>query len=62
MDIMDKLIERALKVRNSLMHCAVAYGIYACRQCAYFQNGCRNELMLDATTVIERLIEEVGNG
>ena len=59
---MDKLTERALEMRGSLMHCAVAYDIYACRQCAYFQNGCRNELMLDAVNVIERLIENVDNG
>ena len=59
---MNNLIERALEVRNSLMHCAVAYDIYACRQCAYFQNGCRNELMLDAVNVIERLIENVDDG
>ena len=62
MDIMDKLIERALKVRNSLMHCAVAYGIYACRQCAYYEHGCRYTMMLDAAKVIERLIEEIDDG
>ena len=59
---MNKLIERALEMRDSLRHCAVVYGIYACRQCAYFQNGCRNELMLDAVNVIERLIENVDDG
>ena len=59
---MKKLIERALEVRDALMHCAVACDIYACRQCAYFQNGCRNELMLDAVNVIERLIENADNG
>ena len=56
---MDKLIERALEVRDSLRHCVAADGIGACRQCTYFQNGCRNELMLDAVSVIERLIDEV---
>ena len=59
---MDKLIERALEVRNSLMHCVTADGIGACRQCAYFQNGCRNELMLDTVNIIEQLIENVDNG
>ena len=59
---MNKLIERALEMCGSLMHCAVSCDIYACRQCAYFQNGCRNELMLDAVNVIERLIENVDDG
>ena len=59
---MNKLIEKALEVCNSLMHCIAADGIYACRQCAYFHNGCRNELMLDAVNVIERLIENVDDG
>ena len=59
---MKELIERAFEIRNALKRCAVAYDMYACRQCAYLENGCRNELMLDATTVIERLIEEVGHG
>ena len=31
---MDKLTERALEMCDSLIHCAVGYGIYACRQCA----------------------------
>ena len=59
---MDKLTERALEMCGSLIHCAVGYGIYACRQCAYFQNGCCKELMLDAVNVIERLIDEVDDG
>ena len=58
---MNNLIERALEVRDSLRYCVAADGIYACRQCAYFQNGCRNELMLDVVNVIERLIEEIGH-
>ena len=59
---MKELIERAFEIRNDLKYCAVGYDKYTCRQCAYLENGCRNELMLDATTVIERLIEEVSHG
>ncbi len=62
MDIMDKLIERAVEVRDSLIHCVVATGVYTCRQCTYYEYGCRNELMLDAAKVIEKLIEEVDGG
>lgn len=58
---MGKLIERALEVRDALRYCVAADGIGACRQCAYFQNGCRKELMLDAVNIIERLIDEVDN-
>ena len=54
---MDKLIERALEVRDSLMHCVVADGIGACRRCAYYEHGCRYTLMLDSAKVIERLIK-----
>ena len=59
MNIMDKLIERALEVRDSLRHCVAADGIGACRQCAYYGHGCRYTLMLDSAKVIERLIENV---
>ena len=59
---MDKLIERALEMRGSLMHCAVACDIYACRQCPYYEHGCRYTMMLDAAKVIERMIEEVDGG
>ena len=62
MDIMDKLIERALKVRNSLRHCVAADGIGACRQCAYYEHRCRYTLMLDSAKVIEKLIEEADGG
>ena len=59
---MDKLIERALEVRDSLRHCVAADGIGACRQCTYYEHGCRYRLMLDAVNVIERLIENVDDG
>ena len=59
---MDKLIERALEMCGSLMHCVAADGIGACRQCAYYEHGCRYRLMLDAVNVIERLIENVDGG
>ena len=59
---MNNLIERALEVRDSLRHCVTADGIGACRQCAYYEHGCRYTLMLDSAKVIERLIEEVDNG
>ena len=59
---MDELIERAFEVRDALRYCVAADGIGACRQCAYFQNGCRYTLMLDNAKVIERLIEEVDDG
>ena len=58
---MKELIERAFEMRNALKHCAVAYNMYVCKQCAYLENGCRNELMFDAAKVIDRLIEEVGH-
>ena len=59
---MDELTERALEVRDSLRHCVAADGIGACRQCAYYEHGCRYRLMLDAVNVIERLIENVDDG
>lgn len=59
---MDKLIERALEVRNALRYCVAMDGIYACRQCAYYEHGCRYAMMLDAAKVIEKLIEEVDGG
>ena len=59
---MDKLIERALEVRDSLRHCVAADGIGACRQCTYYEHGCRYRLMLDSAKVIEKLIEEVDGG
>ena len=59
---MDKLIERALEVCDSLRHCVAVDGIGACRQCAYYEHGCRYTMMLDATKTIERLIEEVDGG
>lgn len=59
---MDELIKRALEVRNSLRHCVAADGIGACRQCPYYEHGCRYTMMLDAAKVIERLIEEVDGG
>lgn len=59
---MDELIKRAFEVRDALRHCTAADGIYACIQCAYFENGCRNALMLEAAKVIERMIEEINNG
>ena len=59
---MDKLIERALEMRGSLMHCVAADGIGACRQCSYYEHGCRYTLMLDSAKVIEKLIEEVDGG
>ena len=59
---MDKLTERALKMSDSLRHCVAADGIGACRQCAYYEHGCRYTLMLDSAKVIERLIEEVDDG
>ena len=59
---MDKLIERALEVRDSLRYCVAMDGIYACRQCAYYEHGCRYTLMLDSAKVIERLIEEADGG
>ena len=59
---MDKLIERAFEVRDNLRYCVAIDGIYACRQCAYSEHGCRYTMMLDAAKVIERLIEEIDNG
>ena len=59
---MDNFIERALEVRDSLRHCVAADGIGACRQCTYYEHGCRYTLMLDAVNVIERLIEDVDDG
>ena len=59
---MDKLIERALEMRNALRYCVAADGIGACRQCAYYEHGCRYTMMLDSAKVIERLIEEVDGG
>ena len=59
---MDKLTERALEMCGSLRHCVAADGIGACRQCTYYEHGCRYTLMLDASKVIERLIEEVDDG
>ncbi len=58
---MKELIERALEVRDSLRHCVAADGIGACRQCAYYEHGCRYTMMLDAAKVIGRLIEETNN-
>ena len=59
---MKELIERAFEVRDALRHCVAADGIGACRQCTYYEHGCRYTLMLDAAKVIERLIEEVDGG
>ena len=59
---MDKLTERALEVRDSLRHCVAADGIGACRQCPYYEHGCRYALMFDSAKVIEKLIEEVDGG
>ena len=59
---MDKLTERAFEVRDALRYCVGGEGIYNCRQCAYYEHGCRYTLMLDAAKVIERLIEEVDGG
>lgn len=59
---MEKLIKRAFEVSDSLRHCVAADGIGACRQCAYYEHGCRYTLMLDSAKVIERLIDGVDNG
>ena len=59
---MDELTERALEVRDSLRHCVAADGIGACRQCTYYEHGCRYTLMLDDAKVIERLIEGIDGG
>lgn len=59
---MDKLIERALEVCSHLRHCVAVKGVYGCRQCAYYEHGCRYTLMLDSAKAIERLIEEVDDG
>ena len=58
---MDELIKRAFEVRDALRHCVAAGGVYACRQCSYFENGCRYTLMLEAAKVIERMIKETNN-
>ena len=64
---MDELIKRAFEVRDNLRYCVacVDYGdpdVTECKKCVYHNIGCINTLMLDATTVIERLIEEVDGG
>ena len=59
---MDKLIERAFEVCNNLRHCVALEGVYGCRQCAYYEHGCRYTMMLDAAKVIEKLIGEVDGG
>ena len=64
---MDELIKRAYEVRDNLRYCVacVDYGdpdVTECKKCVYCNNGCINTLMLDAAKVIERMIEEAGNG
>ena len=59
---MGELVERAFEVRDNLRHCIAADGVHACRQCPYYEHGCRYTLMLDSAKVIERLIEEVDDG
>lgn len=59
---MDKLIERALEMRNALRYCAGVEGIHTCSLCAYSEDGCRYTMMLDAAKVIEKLVEGVDGG
>ena len=54
---MKELIERAFEVYNNLRLCIAVKGVYGCRLCPYYENGCRYTPMLD---VIEKMIEEVG--
>lgn len=59
---MNELIKRAFEVRDSLRYCVANCYAVDCMDCTYYENGCRDGIMLDAAKVIERMIEEVGNG